>query len=554
MPKLAHSLKGHDLGHLRIVAELWGIELEEVETNQAVHSLQSALSDRELVIEVIETLPSEAQAALEELLQHEGQLPWPLFTRRYGEIREMGAGRRDRERPYLSPSSPTEVLWYRALIARDFLDSSSGPQEYAYIPDELFAVLPRSLRKTPSSLGRASTPTERVYPIPANDHLLDHACTLLSALRLGLNQNASEFKSMAWKTPHSYALTPKDLSALLVEAEIINPEENYPVPDNTRHFLELDRGKALAYLTRTWMHSTLFNELRQLPGLQIEGEWHNDPLRTRYTILEFLSFVPRSTWWSLPAFIADIKESQPDFQRPAGDYDSWYLRDAVTGNFLRGFEYWDEIDGNLIRYIITGPLHWLGIIDLAAPGREAPPSAFKFSNWADDLLNGAPPQELATEDDSLLISSDARLRVPRLVARTARYQVARFCNWEGEKDGVYAYRITPASLERARKQGLQVSHLIKLLNRYALAVPPSLVTALERWEEHGSEARLEDVIILRVRSPKMLKSLQKSRAARFLGDPIGPTVITVKPGAQDKVLSILSELGYLGEGITDENW
>ena len=199
-------------------------------------------------------------------------------------------------------------------------------------------------------------------------------------------------------------------------------------------------------------------------------------------------------------------------------------------------------------------MHWLGIIDLAAPSREAPPSAFKFSSWADDLLNGAPPQELATEDDSLLISSDARLRVPRLVARTARYQVARFCNWEGEKDGVYAYRITPASLERARKQGLQVSHLIKLLNRYALAVPPSLVIALERWEEHGSEARLEDVIILRVRSPKMLKSLQKSRAARFLGDPIGPTVITVKPGAQDKVLSILSELGYLGEGITDENW
>jgi hypothetical protein len=45
----------------------------------------------------------------------------------------------------------------------------------------------------------------------------------------------------------------------------------------------------------------------------------------------------------------------------------------------------------------------------------------------------------------------------------------------------------------------------------------------------------------------MIQKLRQSRAARFLGDPLGPTAILLKSNASDKVLSILAELGYLGE-------
>jgi hypothetical protein len=44
-----------------------------------------------------------------------------------------------------------------------------------------------------------------------------------------------------------------------------------------------------------------------------------------------------------------------------------------------------------------------------------------------------------------------------------------------------------------------------------------------------------------------LQALQASRAARFLGDILSPTVVVIKPGAADKVLDALVELGYLGE-------
>ena len=52
------------------------------------------------------------------------------------------------------------------------------------------------------------------------------------------------------------------------------------------------------------------------------------------------------------------------------------------GDYLRGFSTWDEVDGALVRFLITGPMHWLGLVDLAAPrlpARRAPPSALRLS-------------------------------------------------------------------------------------------------------------------------------------------------------------------------------
>jgi hypothetical protein len=225
-----------------------------------------------------------------------------------------------------------------------------------------------------------------------------------------------------------------------------------------------------------------------------------------------------------------------------------------TGEFLRGFEHWNDVDGALVRFVVCGMLHWLGLVDLAAAGEDGPVTAFRWSGWSASLLKGKAPEGLPIEEANILIHSDARLRAPPLAPRSVRYQLARFSRWDGVKDGEYRYRLTPASLERARQGGLKASHLLSLLRRCAEAVPPSLVRSLERWEERGSEARLENATILRVSTPELMQTLRASRASRFLGDPLGPTAVIVNPGAWKKVLVVLAELGYLGEavGLDDE--
>jgi hypothetical protein len=47
-----------------------------------------------------------------------------------------------------------------------------------------------------------------------------------------------------------------------------------------------------------------------------------------------------------------------------------------------------------------------------------------------------------------------------------------------------------------------------------------------------------------------LEELRKSKAARFLGEPLGPTSIIIKTGAQAKVMAALTEMGVLAEDIS----
>jgi hypothetical protein len=546
MPILSESLQGRDLGHLRIVAELWGDELEEQDTPSAILHLTRLFLNVSIVNNMVSNLPPEAKRALDDLTQHAGRLPWAQFTRTYGEVREMGAAKRDRERPYEHPISAVEVLWYRAFVARAFFDTPAGPEEFGYIPDDLLELIPQAGGTGMPMIGRQASAQEYACISSVNDHILDHACTLLATLRLGHSMPDS-FTSQSGEV-----LTSVFMQSLLSAGELID-EAGIPIPEPVRIFLEAKRGEALAQLFQAWKQSLLINELRMLPDLIIEGNWENDPLRTRLSILNFLTSVPAETWWNLGSFVSAIKQRNPDYQRPAGDYDSWFIRNKTSGEYLRGFEHWDEVDGRLIRYILTGPLHWLGMLDVARLDEGQEMTAFRLSGWSKSLLQGESPKGLPLEEEPLVARSDARLSARRLVLRGVRYQVSRFCEWEKETPEEYQYRISAASLSRARQQGLTVTQLVSLLNRNAKTVPPSLIKALERWEKQGIEVRMEKMVVLRVVSEDILQTLRKSRASRFLGESLGPTTIAVKLGAIDKVLGALVELGYLGEIRGDVN-
>ena len=91
----------------------------------------------DLVGEMVDSLNAQARSALEGLAQAGGKMPWAAFARQFGEIREAGPGRRDREQVYLNPVSAAETLFYRAFLARAFFDTPDGAQEFAYIPEDL---------------------------------------------------------------------------------------------------------------------------------------------------------------------------------------------------------------------------------------------------------------------------------------------------------------------------------------------------------------------------------------------------------------------------------
>ncbi len=554
MPDLVQSLQHRDLAFLRIIAELWGVELLAQDPDEAINELAASVLEPELASEVLGALNPQPRSALAALAAANGRVPWAPFTRQFGEVREMGAAKRDREKPYLNPASAAEALFYRALLFRAFFNTEKGPQEFAYIPDDLLAIVQRWEQKEgkiPDSIkaaafakaseppGRGATPGEKKFVSPANDRVLDDATTLLAALRLGRDATP-EPKLAALLTAAGLISAPargarskeaaKAKGSLEVNAERV------------KTFLEASRADALKMLRDAWRGSEAFNELRLMPGLIFEGEWQNQALVTRDFLLDLLDGIPDGAWWSLNAFVSGVKKTYPDYQRPAGDYDSWFIKREADSTYLRGFAYWDQVDGALIRFFITDILQWLGSLDVASTEEGGAVTAFHRPET---------PLQAVEENGKITVASNGKIAVSRLVPRAVRYQLSRFCEWDEEKPDEYRYHITPRSLGKAREQGLKVEHLLALQARHAEAgVPPILLKALKRWEANGTEARAETQVILKVSRPEVLEELRQSKAARFLGEPLGPTSVIIKAGAQAKVMAALAELGLLAEDET----
>ena len=530
MPDLFHSLHKQDIGHLRIIAGFWGLELDSTDVDSAREELSAALLDADLLFELMDSLSPQADSALTDLVNSGGRIPWQAFTRKYGDIREMGAGKRDRERPHLKPASTAEMLFYRGLLARAFFETDKGSQEFAYIPDDLLLLIEsskagdRQPTTTTETLGRPASPKEKGKEISANDYILDDATTLLAALRTGKSEWKSDVR----------------LLALLSSAKLI--KKNTLQPEAVKAFLEARRKEALKILQDAWMESTTFNELKLMPGLLCEGEWTNQPQETREFLLNLLDAIPEGKWWSLNSFVRDIKLKYADFQRPAGDYDSWFIKRAADGEYLRGFSYWDQVDGALIKYFITNILHWLGQVDVSIAEGSAEPTAFRVSDFAD----------AKEEKGKISVSSSGKISVERLAPRVLRYQIARFCEWEEQKNNEYKYQITAQSLKHAKEQALKAEQLLAMLVRHTNNhVPPALVKALKRWDASGTEARVETQVVLRVSRPEVLEEMRKSKAGKFLGEILSPTAVIVKSGAVPKVMDALAELGLFAEVVKD---
>jgi hypothetical protein len=543
MPDLIDSLLKQNIGHLRIVAEFWGLELDSADADSAREELAASLLDFDLLAELLESLPPQADSALTELADSDGRIAWQAFARKYGDIREMGAAKRDRERPYLLPASTAEILFYRGLLARAFFETDQGSQEFAYIPEDIFILLNREERKEESDalspskgrkkdepLGRPASPGEKGREILADDSILDDATTLLAALRMGKSIESPSLPASS----HEQA---SRLQSLLETANLIKNDGIQTEAAKT--FLEASRADALRTLHEAWLESTTFNELKLMPGIVCEGEWKNQPQETREFLLNLLGAIPEGKWWSLNALVRDIKAKYADFQRPAGDYDSWFIKRASEEQYLRGFDSWNEVDGALIRFFIN-ILHWLGRLDLSIAGGATEPTAFRVSSF----------EKRTVESGKITASSNGKISIPRNAPRVIRYQLARFCEWDEPKNDEFKYRVTAQSLKHAKEQGLKAEQLLSLLVKHTEnKAPPPLVQALKRWDANGTEARVETQTVLRVSQPEVLEEMRKSKAGKFLGEILSPTAVIVKRGAIQNVMDALAELGLLAEAI-----
>ncbi|MFP4394510.1 MAG: hypothetical protein ACLFTI_04520 [Anaerolineales bacterium] len=535
---LYQSLLDSNLARLRAIAEQWQIELTADRRADVAAELTDEMARIENVERAWRALTEQQQAALTDLLQRGGAIPWLIFSRRWGDVRAVGPGRLEREALWRDPISPAEGLWYWGFIQRAFAPQEDDQVEMAFVPEELQLYLP-----TPPPL--EIPPPEPAAPpqhiLPGDDTLADALVTRWARLQSQRSQPAPD---------HDPASAEALLETLALEQGWIRVDEQgrrHPVAEPMLAWLRADPWAQWTALVEAWLSSRRWNDLAAVPTLSPgpDAGWPNDPLATRRNFLAVMEHCAADVWYDLTAFVTYIKTHAADFLRPTGNYDVWALRDAASGEMLRGFTAWEAIEGAWVRFVITGPLHWLGLVDL---GRETPtsaPDAFHIrSNGAGAaLLLDAPPPDLPTPPPVQLGDAGV-LRAPRR-RRYERFQLSRVARALGRRDNYYDYRLTPTSLARARRQHIPLDRLVDFLTE-ALGhdLPEPLRAAITQGYEQGEQARVAPALLLQVHDPALL---EQPGLARWIRKQLGPRTAVIREADRERVIAYLIEAGILPE-------
>ena len=557
MKNVFATLHDYDPGMLPALAEFWRIDGKSLTDDALIRQLQGAMLDPATTESAWDRLDEKARTALQLLVSSaQSRMKIAQFERFYGKIRKLGRAQIEREQPHVRSQSIAETLYYRGFIGEGFDKVEDNLIGFIFVPSDLIAALPlhkTSYETLDDDSGAASEEMPALGLVDevddvsrADTSIVDDLTSLLASLQT--RPAAVEGERFAPEDAAAIApiLLRRDASRLSFmlgiaeSADLIFREvgKAHPKRKEARNWLEAPRAQQIERLAKAWLACRTYREMWHVPGLYPEDSgWSYDAAAARHAVMQLLAdLLPDQGWVSINDLIEIIKEFEPDFQRPDGDYDSWYIRNE-SGEFLSGFESWDAVEGALIEFYLLGPMHWLGLVDigedvlrLTAYGR----AFLELSEWPQ-------PDEPSARID---VRSDGALLASRRVNRFERFQLARFANCLRAGDP-YHYRIDAASIQRAAAQDISAKHIHSFIARQLDGKPAPLpiVKLLRNWQAGAqTSVTFESMIVLRTTAEETLdKLLAVPALRRYLGARLGPTACALREDQWEALRDSLAE-------------
>jgi hypothetical protein len=567
MKSLKEALVDYDLALLQALAHKRGLETPQTRSPEVLNTFVEALLSPVSIAIAVSDLSAEEKEALKHLISAGNVLEAPKFSRLYGSIRPMGSNKLLREKPWQSPANPAEGLWYRGLIFKGFHHTINGPEEVIFIPDDLQASLPLTPTAPPAfQIDLASTPT---IILPATQAAREDLFSLLVYLQTNIVRLAGDGEippghlgaiqaQFSQHYPDDAEAANHWLAFIRHLAQRLNflQRQGQRLKLNApavRHWLQQSAWAQSRQLQDIWRSDPTWNDLWHVPGLHPQKTgWENSPLLGRAKILHYLAQLPADEWISIEQFVQAIKKTEPDFQRPNGDYQNWYIYDT-TGKALIGFEHWEAVEGGLIRYILRTLLFGLGVVDLGAPAETVLPTTFRTTRLGQAFFSpDTPPEEPGSGRRSTLKidPTNFNVRVPHEASLYDRFQLARFAKLIRREEKQIIYQITRESYHKALEQSITLEQILAFLARATTAQTPlAVVEAMRNWDRRSGAVKLERLTVLRVNQDDLVSELlNHPKIGPLLDRPLGPRTVLIPEKNVGQLRKLLSEFGYLDSG------
>lgn len=578
MTSIQRTLRESDPALLPVFAQFWGVKIDAYNREAQIEAIREAMLDPARADRVWEGLDDKQRGAMHTILgAKEAKMPESFFAGLYGKLPDVSAAQIEKKKPHLKPSTITEALYYRGLISVGYENDPRGARRIIYVPSDMIGALPTHRTSydrledaeddLPDEQERERVTVEPLDEVSnvrqADTSVVDDMATLLAYLRLHAPLLSNDFLAQSDADGFSPFLLNQQrqrfifLLKLGISASLIEVQAGkaFPRRAEARTWLELPRAAQVQRLAEAWRESLAYVDLWHVPGLSVEREAGTmsqyNAAAVRGVVMEIMGrSVPKEAWWSLDDFIFMMREDSADFQRPNGDFESWYIR-SDAGDYLTGLESWDAVEGALLEFYITGPMHWLGLMDLAD-------DAARLTAYGRAFLNlGAWPNP-PEAGDKVEVQPDGTLLISRKLSRYDRFQVSRFTTWVSPAEGAtkpYVYRLDTQGIRRGGEQGISVANIATFITRMAgdQPLPPPVASLLEKWKG-GAKATVnfERALLIRTSSQEIMDAIWNTPAlVRFLGARLGSKDAIIRAENWEAFRDALGEQGIAVEFVGD---
>ncbi len=316
---------------------------------------------------------------------------------------------------------------------------------------------------------------------------------------------------------------------------------------------------------RLWLETPFWNELGYLPGVILRpgpgplDPAHPEVLHARSMVMERVVEQALQTpgeWQSFSTFIARSKLYVPYLLFPrqygarAERYSTgsnpygWDFR--LRHGWLTHREGWHQVEGGFIRAMLTGPLLWLGLVEVKEEDR---PDTFRILPHISDIINddSLPPDDVVW--GRLVVQPNFELIALAPVSEALLVKLDRFAE-RARLEQIAQYRLTKASVTRAVQMGLRAETIQLQLEQAAGgsgAIPQNISYSLVEWERQARRIELwPRVTLLEVDEATLLDELFADEQTRSLfGRRVAPLLAEVKAEHMDALQALLWQREYM---------
>lgn len=319
----------------------------------------------------------------------------------------------------------------------------------------------------------------------------------------------------------------------------------------------LERARRCYHL---WLKSTFWNELIYLPEVVVRPgpaplePAHEEVLQARQTVMERVLHEQPEVWYEFSAFVARTKLYAPYLLFPRR-YGSRAERYSVGSNpygwdfrLRRGWlthrEGWHLVEGGFIRTVISGPLHWLGLVDLNEEGNL---TAFRLAASSLLIMSDAPLTVEEPPMGRLIVQPNFELVALAPVSEALLISLDRFAERRG-LERIAQYRLTKASVTRAIQVGLHADAIQQILEQASGGgIPQNVQYSLLEWERQVRRIELwRGAALLEVDDAALLDALFADEQVRsLLGRRLSPVLAEVPHHQLSLLQEALWQRGYL---------